>query len=195
MLLRASFQAHDPQLALRPETEYCLQCAVCGLVCVVNYAECYDPRRTFVYDLFAEGIEARQTLWSCPACHKCEERCPYDFKPLDLVRAHKEAAIAAGLAPKEVYSEFESVLSTGSAFPVSSVTLRQRAKLGLPDLPEVPVDELAVIAQHTGLTAKLEAALRLRSGQALRRRSGQAVQEDAHEEARLAQRDGEKGQA
>jgi len=185
MLLRTSFQVRDPQLEPRPETEYCLQCAVCGLVCVVNFDERYDPRRSFVYDLFAEGMEARQTLWGCPSCHKCEERCPYDFKPLELVRARKEAAFAAGLAPKEVYSEFESVLSTGSAFPVSSVTLRQRAKLGLPDLPEVPVDELAAIAQRTGLAAKIDAALRRRSGQALRL--------VAHEEARLAQLDGEKG--
>jgi len=161
MLLRASFQARDPQLEPRPEAEYCLQCAVCGLVCVVNHAQVYDPRRTFVYDLFAQGIEARETLWGCPACHKCEERCPYDFKPLELVKAHKEAAFAAGLAPKEVYAEFESVLSTGLAFPVSSVTLRQRAQLGLPDLPPAPAGELVAIAERTGLAAKLDAARRL----------------------------------
>jgi heterodisulfide reductase subunit C len=162
MLLSAPFQAHDAQLEPRPEVEYCLQCAVCGLVCVVNYAEVYDPRHTFVYDLFNEGIEARETplstLWGCPSCHKCEERCPYDFRPLELVKAHKEAAFAAGLAPQEVYAEFESILSTGSAFPVSSVTRRQRAGLGLPDLPEKPLDELAIIAERTGLIAKLAKA-------------------------------------
>ena len=158
MLLRAPFQAHDAQLEPRPEVEYCLQCAVCGLVCVVNHAGVYDARRTFVYDLFNKGIEARDTLWGCPSCHKCEERCPYDFKPLELVKAHKQAAFAAGLAPDQVYDEFESILSTGSAFPVGSATQRQRAKLGLPDLPEKPVDELAIIARHTGLTARLNAA-------------------------------------
>ncbi len=158
MLLRARFQARGAQLEPRPETEYCLRCAVCGLVCVVNFAQVYEPRHTFVYDLFNQGIEARETLWGCPSCHKCEERCPYEFKPLELVKAHKEVAFAAGLAPKEIYAEFEAILSTGSAFPVGSVTQRQRAKLGLPDLPDRPVDELAIIAQRTGLTAKLAAA-------------------------------------
>jgi len=158
MLLNAPFQAYGARLKLRPEVEYCLQCAVCGLVCVVNHAEAYEPRHTFVYDLFNKGIEDRETLWGCPSCHKCEERCPYDFKPLELVKAHKEIAFAAGLAPGEVYAEFESILSTGSAFPVGSVTQRQRAKLGLPDLPEKPVDELAIIAERTGLIARLAAA-------------------------------------
>lgn len=158
MLLNAPFQTHDAQLEPRTEVEYCLQCAVCGLVCVVNHAEAYSPRHTFVYDLFNEGIEARETLWGCPACHKCEERCPYDFKPLELVKAHKETAFAAGLAPEEIYAEFESVLTTGSAFPVGSVTQRRRAELGLPDLPARPVDELAIIAERTGLAAKLTAA-------------------------------------
>jgi heterodisulfide reductase subunit C len=160
MLLSKAFQARNAQLQPRPEVEYCLQCAVCGLVCVVNHAEVYEPRHTFVYDLFNDGIEAKETLWGCPTCHKCEERCPYDFKPLELVKAHKETAFAAGLAPKEVYAEFEAILSTGSAFPVSSVTQRQRAELGLPDLPEQPGDDLALIAARTSLTAKLAAAQR-----------------------------------
>ncbi len=158
MLLSAPFQAHDAQLKPHSEVEYCLQCAVCGLVCVVNYADAYEPRHTFVYDLFNEGIEARETLWGCPSCHKCEERCPYDFKPLELVKAYKQAAFAAGLARREVYAEFESILSIGSAFPVSSMTRRQRDELGLPDLPDKPVDELAIIAERTGLAAKLAAA-------------------------------------
>jgi heterodisulfide reductase subunit C len=160
MLLKASLQARDAQLEPRPEAEYCLQCAVCGLICIVNHAEVYEPRHTFVYDLFNRDIEARETLWGCPSCHKCEERCPYDFRPLELVKAHKEVAFAAGLAPREVYAEIETILSTGSAFPAGSVTQRQRAKLGLPDLPEKPVDELAIIAERTGLIARLAAARR-----------------------------------
>jgi heterodisulfide reductase subunit C len=164
MLLKAPFEGHDSQLGPRLEAQYCLQCGVCGLVCIVNYAEAYGPRHTFVYDLFAEGIQARETLWGCPSCHKCEERCPYEFKPLELVKAHKEAAFAAGLAPKEIVGELEMILTTGSAFPAGSVTQRQRAKLGLPDLPPRPVDELAAIAEYTGLAGRLAQARRARSG-------------------------------
>jgi len=165
MLLRAPFQARDAEMEPRPEVEYCLQCAVCGLVCVVNFAEGYDPRHTFVYDLFAEGIQAKETLWGCPSCHKCEERCPYDFRALDLVKAHKEAAFAAGLAPKEIYGEIELILSTGSAFPSGSVTQRQRAKLGLPELPARPAGELQAIAERTGLAARLAAVREAAAGQ------------------------------
>jgi heterodisulfide reductase subunit C len=171
VLLREPFQAHDSQLEPRAEVEYCLQCAVCGLVCVVNQAEAYDPRHTFVYDLFNQGIEAKETLWGCPTCHKCEERCPYDFRPLELVKAHKEAALAAGLAPEAVYGELESLLSTGSAFPGSSVTERRRSKLGLPDLPARPVNELAIIAEHTGLAGRLAAA---RQAQRLKKEEGES---------------------
>ena len=157
MLLRKSYQTHDAGLEPRKEIDYCLQCAVCGLVCVVNHADIYEPRKTFVYDLFNDAIESRETLWGCPSCHKCEERCPYEFKPLELVKARKEAAFAEGLAPREVYGEFEVVLNTGSAFPISAATQRQRDKLGLPDLPEKPVNELAIIAERTGLAARLAA--------------------------------------
>lgn len=162
MLLKAPFEAHDSRFDLRPETEYCLQCGVCGLVCVVNFAEVYEPRRTFVYDLFNQDILARDTLWGCPSCHKCEERCPYEFRPLDLVKARKEAAFASGLAPKEIVGELEMIVTTGSAFPAGSVTQRQRAKLGLPDLPARPVDELAAIAERTGLAARLARARQAR---------------------------------
>ena len=108
-------------------------------------------------DLFNDGGESRETLWGCPSCHKCEERCPYEFNPLVLVKAHKEAAFTQGLAPKEVYAELETIINTGSAFPLSSMTERQRDKLGLPPLPEYPVDDLAIIARHTGLAERLAA--------------------------------------
>lgn len=158
MLSSKRFQAHDAQMKPLTKYEHCLHCSVCGLVCVVNHAEVYEPRHTFVYDLFNEGIEARETLWGCPTCHKCEERCPYEFKPLELVKGLKEAAFATGLAPKEVYGEFETVLNTGSAFPIGAATQRLRDKLGLSCLPEKPVDELEIIAERTGLTARLAAA-------------------------------------
>lgn len=157
MLLRRQFQGHDARMLLQEQAEYCLKCSVCGLVCVVNYADIYGPRETFVYDLFNDGGESRETLWGCPSCHKCEERCPYEFQPLVLVKAHKEAAFAEGLAPKEVYGEFETIINTGSAFPLSRMTQRQRDKLGLPPLPDYPADELAIIAKHTGLADRLAA--------------------------------------
>jgi heterodisulfide reductase subunit C len=155
MPLKKRFQSYDENLEPRPETEYCLKCAVCGLVCVVNFAEIYEPRRTFVYDLYSGDIQQKQTLWGCPSCHKCEERCPYEFSPLTLVKAHKEAAFKAGEAPKEVYAVVESILATGSAFPVSSATHRQREKLELPAMPEKPAGELAIIAEQTGLNRHL----------------------------------------
>ncbi|MCJ7625219.1 MAG: 4Fe-4S dicluster domain-containing protein [Anaerolineaceae bacterium] len=157
MLRSREYQTHDAQMKPEAKYEHCLQCSVCGLVCVVNHAEVYEPRHTFVYDLFNEGIEARETLWGCPSCHKCEERCPYEFKPLELVKGLKAAAFEAGLAPREVYGEFEIVINTGSAFPTGAATERQRDKLGLSGLPEKPVDELQVIADRTGLTARLAA--------------------------------------
>jgi heterodisulfide reductase subunit C len=162
MLLCRRFDIHEGGLEPQEKLEYCLQCAVCGQVCVVNFADIYDPQHTFVYDLFQAKIEARETLWGCPSCHKCEERCPYDFRPLELVKAHKEVAFAAGLAPEEIYREFESILTTGVAFPVSSVTQRQRAKLGLPELSKKPVHEIAIIAEHTGLKERLGSARKVR---------------------------------
>jgi heterodisulfide reductase subunit C len=160
MLLRKEYQTYDAGLEPRKAIGHCRQCGVCGPVCVVNHADIYDiDEKTFVYDLFNDAIESRETLWGCPSCHKCEEVCPFKFKPMELVKGLKGSAFEAGLAPKEVYGEFETVLNTGSAFPISAATQRQRDKLGLSGLPEKPVDELKVIAERTGLTARLAAAL------------------------------------
>lgn len=155
MLLKTRFESRDALLEKRPKIENCLQCAVCPSACMIKYVTDYDPRNTFIYHLFQEDAVESLAVWGCPACHKCVERCPYDFKPLEVVRALKEAAFLQGLAPPAIATEVELILSSGAAFPIGSLARRQRARLGLSELKLREVEELQRIAQATGLIDKM----------------------------------------
>ena len=142
--------------------EVCLKCGVCCNVahsCHVMYDHRFNPRYTFVYDCLAsEKGAANPNIWMCVSCHKCEETCPYDVSPVHFVEALKGEALGHGFVHPTIKAEVTQVVATGFAFPLSGATERQRQALNLKPLPAKPLDDLAKIAEKTGLAAKLKEA-------------------------------------
>jgi len=140
-----------------PRVEKCLKCSLCGPVCIVKYVECFSPTYTYVYDVFSAKEPIKNpSIWWCVACHKCQEICPYDVKPLEAILGLREAALENGFGTQPFVDLVESVLSTGVSFPITSFSTSLRAKLNLPPLEIVSVEDVKKIAEKTSLGKKLE---------------------------------------
>jgi len=157
MILGIEFQTRDRLLERSKAAEKCFKCATCALVCpITRYGEDYNPRETFVYDVFSSlKPETNQNIWSCAVCHKCYEVCPQDVNPPRVFESLKEVAFENGLAPPNVVALVESVIQTGRAFPVTDATKRMRDQLNLSPLTPEGVDDVKEIARNTGLEKKL----------------------------------------
>ncbi len=157
-MLQLRSQARDPLLESGRHVEQCFNCAVCALVCpVTRYGEGYDPKRHFVYDMFSSPEPAANpSLWSCSLCHRCYEVCPQDVNPPTIFESLREAAFENGWAPSTVVSLVETVIETGSSFPITAASKRTRARFNLPPFASTGVDEIRQIVENTGLQQILD---------------------------------------
>ena len=168
MLLQISYEARDKLLKRYPKIEICLKCSLCafkdGYGCYIsNYGIGLDDLlqfsalNTYTYNVFGHKEPIKNpNLWLCVSCHRCHEICPYDVNPTEVVEALKAAAFEGGYAPDTIVGEIGNILSTSFAFPIIQSQQVQRSKLGLPALDKVGLENLAKIAEKTGLKDKLK---------------------------------------
>lgn len=158
MLLSIEFQARNQFLERLKVVEKCFKCGTCALACpVTRYGEGYNPRETFVYDVFSSAEPAaNQNLWNCALCHKCYEVCPQDVNLPKVIESLKEVAFENGWAPSSILALVESVIDTGTAFAITDASKRMRAELNLPSFAPKDVDDLRKIVKKTGLEGKLD---------------------------------------
>jgi len=76
----------------------CLDCGKCTVVCpVAKYDDDFNPRRIVQNALRHDGGEAEDnTIWSCLSCNLCMERCNYNVKYTDFIRALRYKALQEG---------------------------------------------------------------------------------------------------
>jgi heterodisulfide reductase subunit C len=156
MLISIECEVRNGLMERQPLVERCFKCSVCALVCPIQYLEEYSPTQSYVYDLFTcDNALANPNLWSCASCHKCTEICPQDVNPARVFLNLKELSFEQGLAPQTVTSLIKTIVTTGSSFPVTSVTERLREQLGLEPFTVTAQEDLKLIVAKTGLEAKI----------------------------------------
>ncbi len=76
----------------------CLDCGKCTVVCPVNrYDAEFNPRLIVQGALNQDGREAaNEKMWSCLSCNMCMERCNYNVKFTDFIRALRNKALLGG---------------------------------------------------------------------------------------------------
>ena len=159
MPVSLKYKAKNEILQKFPKTEICLKCNTCALVDPVIYANGFSPTNTFINNVFsATEPEKNPNIWLCVSCHKCEEICPYEVKPVEVIEALKDEAFEKGYAPEFIREEINQVLTTGYAFPIFQSLAyinRIRGNLGLKTLEERKVEDIKKIVRKTGLDTKI----------------------------------------
>jgi len=131
---------------------YCYQCGACVGDCPsARFSEDFNPRNIMLavlYGMKDEVLGENSPIWMCSNCFTCFDRCPQDVKPIEVIIALKNLMAKEGRMPRGVDKMVEGLLSTGRSAMVTGATHRRRTELGLPDLPEVDVEELHKLLEN-----------------------------------------------
>jgi len=123
------------------DLQHCFNCSTCLSGCPASYG---DPpllvrnlARKVMYGLEEELFE-EDTPWACVSCSRCEEMCPMDVKPFELIlhirmwqSTNDETRVPPSIT--EIYAR-------GYTQPVATND-EQRAELGLSPLPTITKNE------------------------------------------------------
>lgn len=125
---------------------FCYQCGACVGDCpATTYSSAFNPREIMLKILYGLGDELLgpgSVIWQCANCYNCHERCPQDVKPVEVIISLKNMLADRNRMPDEVRAVVKTFELTGRTTPITPAVDRQRAKFGLPPLPEVPMDEV-----------------------------------------------------
>ena len=128
---------------------YCYQCGSCVAVCpAARFSDEFNPRDILLMTLLGreqELIGADSIIWKCTNCYSCYERCPQDVRPVEVIIALKNMCTQQGVLPDNVDKFSEAITQTGRSVIITSTVNRRRKDLGLPELKDVPVEELKII--------------------------------------------------
>lgn len=130
---------------------YCYQCGACVAVCpAARFSDDFNPRNIMLQTLLGneeELIGADSIIWKCTNCYSCYERCPQDVRPVEVIIALKNICAEDGVLPPNVDKYSETIVKTGRSVVITSTVHRRRKELGLPELKDLPVDELQKIIE------------------------------------------------
>jgi heterodisulfide reductase subunit C len=125
---------------------YCYQCGACVAQCpAARYNDSFNPR-TIMQDTILGREDVLLTkdspIWLCTNCYSCYERCPQDVRPIEVIVALKNLAVAKGVAPEAVAAMTENITKAGVSGIITPAVQKIRERLGLEPLGEYPVDEM-----------------------------------------------------
>jgi heterodisulfide reductase subunit C len=130
---------------------YCFQCSACVGVCpAARFNKDFNPRQILLKAMLGaeeDLIGKDSIIWKCTNCYSCYERCPQDVRPIEVIIALKNMAVEKGNAPASLAKLSENIAITGLSVKVTSAVNRKRKELGLPDLKQIPLDELKEILE------------------------------------------------
>jgi len=133
---------------------YCYQCGACSGDCpAAAYSSAFNPREIMLKVLYGVGEELLapdSVLWQCTNCYNCHERCPQEVKPVEVIISLKNMMADRGIYPEPVAKVIHTFETTGRTTPIGPPVEKQRAKLGLPPLSPVPMEELEPLIHPSG---------------------------------------------
>ncbi|MBS7619730.1 4Fe-4S dicluster domain-containing protein [Candidatus Bathyarchaeota archaeon] len=126
------------QLALEPgssDLSKCFQCGVCTASCPVKEIdEKFSPRR--VMKLAKLGLKNKlfksEEIWLCSLCFICQERCPQNVRPPEVMTVLRNLAAAERVAPPQLQKLLEVLAKFGRVYKIDDFIMDERAERGLP---------------------------------------------------------------
>ncbi|HET6497572.1 MAG TPA: heterodisulfide reductase-related iron-sulfur binding cluster [Coriobacteriia bacterium] len=113
----------------------CYACQACKDDCPVCRIDPAFQPTEIIGDLVRghyDDVVATTQLWKCLECYTCQELCHSDIGMAQTFRRLKELAMAAGNAPEQVRTAYQTFLETGA---LGTPKEGARRRLGLPPLP------------------------------------------------------------
>ena len=117
----------------------CFQCGLCTASCPISLIDSrYSPRRVIKRALLGmrEQVLSNKFIWLCSVCFLCQERCPQDVRPPEVMTVLKNMAVKAGILPPGVAKIMGVFKTTGRLYPIDDFTADEREELGLPRIQE-----------------------------------------------------------
>jgi len=143
------------EIAAEPGGEmirFCFQCGTCTASCPVRAVEDrFNPRRIIRMALLGmrQEVLTSSFLWLCSSCYACQERCPQGVKITGIMGAIRNIAVRNRLVPAMFSGQVASLKTHGRVYEVGELENEKRAKLGLPQITEMP-EEVRRIIDMTG---------------------------------------------
>lgn len=119
----------------------CFQCGVCVASCPVREFETgFNPRRIMkLAKLGLKDVVLRsEFIWLCSMCFLCQERCPQDVRPPEVMTVLRNMAAAEGIAPPNLLKLVDLLAEAGRVYPLDDFTEDEREDRGLPEVEAKP---------------------------------------------------------
>lgn len=139
----------------------CFQCGSCTADCpVARRRDIFKPRTIARLAIlgFKDLLLSGDLLWLCLGCYNCTEHCPQGVKPTEVIEALRGIAAEEGKLHPGYKQLMDALLATGRMYKITKTKERSRAKMGLPPVPEAPLEDMRKVLELSGLTALLEKA-------------------------------------
>jgi heterodisulfide reductase subunit B len=146
---------------------YCYQCGACVGDCpATTYGSGFNPREIMLKVLYGLGDElltADSVLWQCTNCYNCQERCPQEVKPVEVIISLKNMLADRGALPESVTRVIKAFETTGRTTPIGPTVDRERERFGLRPLGPVPMDEIRLLIDPSAPTREVAPPARPRA--------------------------------
>ncbi len=92
-----NFEYRKQLIAEIPDLLKCFQCGTCTAACQANkYGGAYSPRQKILAAQYGNKSIINEELWRCVTCNSCNERCPQEVNPYEILIKLKNIAYRDG---------------------------------------------------------------------------------------------------
>ena len=127
----------------------CFQCGMCSSNC--PYSDLLDVKTHQVTKMVLLGMREKvlscRTIWVCATCYMCEERCPQGVELANVMFSLMNISAKEKGIPEGLKQLGELLIKTGRAAQLSPHRLKNRERIGLPEMPRTDVVGLRGILQ------------------------------------------------
>lgn len=123
------------------ELSACFQCGVCTASCPIRELDdTFNPRRIMKLAKLGlkEQVLKNAFIWLCSMCFVCQERCPQDVRPPDVMTVLRNMAAREGLAPSNLMKLVEVLSENGRIYEIDDFIQDERDDRGLPQVEAEP---------------------------------------------------------
>ncbi len=123
------------------ELSACFQCGICTASCPIRELDAtFNPRK--IMKLAKLGLKDQvlnnEFIWLCSMCFICQERCPQDVRPPEIMTVLRNMAAKEGLAPSNLMKLMDILAENGRIYEIDDFIEDERDDRDLPGVEAEP---------------------------------------------------------